>query len=392
MSVVDLGTRDWRTLAEREGTPLLVLDCDTLRRAWRELQSALPGVLHHYAIKAQPHPDVIRTLAACGAHFDLATNGEIELVEQLGVDARRTIHTHPIKRDADIRRALRFGCTTFVFDNPAELAKFVPYRHRVALLLRVAFSDPGAQVDLSRKFGCAEAEVETLLAEADRLGLHVKGLSFHVGSQASDGRAHAHAVERCARWLRAARPDAVAPLSVLDIGGGFPVSYDGAAVDLAAFCAPLREALAQLPAHVRVWSEPGRWLAAPAMTCIASVVGTAERDGRRWYYLDDGVYGSFSGRIFDHCNHPLIGVAHDPQRDPHATAAAPAVLAGPTCDGIDVVAEAAEVGQLELGDLVVAPMVGAYGSATATTFNSLPLTKVLTLNGESAAPRLLAAV
>lgn len=380
---------DWRAIAETHGTPLLVLDCDRVGLQYDALARALPGVELHYAIKSLPHPQVVRTLAARGARFDLATTGEVDLVEDLGIDARRTIHTHPIKTDRDIRRALRYGCTTFVADNPAELAKFAPYRHRVALLLRVAFRDPEAQVDLSAKFGCAPEALDDLLAEADRLDLHVKGLSFHVGSQATRGDAQAEAIRFCTRAFAARRQDARAPLSVLDIGGGFPVSYDGRGVDIDAFCAPIRTALAALPEHVRVIAEPGRFISAPAMTSVSSVVGVADRGGRPWYYLDDGVYGSFSGRIYDHASYPLIPLARDPDRDPFARGAVTVTLAGPTCDSIDVIADDAAIGTLEIGDYVIAPMIGAYSSASATTFNSIPRTPILAINTvEDAAPEL----
>ena len=375
----DKGT-DWRAIAETHGTPLLVLDCDRVGLQYDALARALPGVELHYAIKSLPHPEVVRTLAARGARFDLATSGEVDLVENLGIDARRTIHTHPIKTDHDIRRALRFGCTTFVADNPAELAKFIPYRHRVALLLRVAFRDPDAQVDLSAKFGCAPEALSALLAEADGLGLHVKGLSFHVGSQAGRGDAQADAIRFCAHAFTARRRDARAPLSVLDIGGGFPVSYDGRGVDIEAFCAPVRTALAALPEHVRVIAEPGRFISAPAMISISSVIGVAERGGRPWYYLDDGVYGSFSGRIYDHARYPLIPMTRDAERDPFAGGPVWATLAGPTCDSIDVIVQDAALGALEIGDYVIAHMIGAYSSASATTFNSIPRTPILAIN------------
>ncbi len=373
------GSPDWHALVARYGSPLLVLDCDIIRRQYRKLAQALPDVSLYYAIKALPDKAVIATLAEEGCGFDIATNGEVAMLEQLFIEPRRTIHTHPIKRDIDIRTALRYGCTTFVVDNIDELDKFVPYRHRVALLLRVSFPNPAARVDLSRKFGCAADEMPALLAAADARGIHVKGLSFHVGSQVADADAHVRAIRRCRELITTARPGAVAPLSVLDIGGGFPVSYDGSIEDIDAFCGPIRDALNELPASVRVLAEPGRYLAAPAMTCVTSVVGRARRGDRMWYYLDDGVYNSFSGQIYDHTRYPLIAV--DARGE-----ARPSVLAGPTCDSIDIIAEDVMLGEMAIGDLIVAPMMGAYTSATATTFNSLPRARILTL----AAPASLA--
>lgn len=363
---------DWHALVEQYGSPLLLLDCDVIRRQYRKLAQALPGVSLHYAIKALPERAVIATLAEEGCGFDIATNGEIALLEELCIEPRRTIHTHPIKRDADIRRALRYGCTTFVVDNADELQKFLPYRHRVALLLRVSFPNPGARVDLSRKFGCAMEDVDGLLAAADASRIHIKGLSFHVGSQVPDASAHVEAIRRCAEVMARRRREALAPLSLLDIGGGFPVSYDGSVDDIELFCAPIRAALATLPPSVRILAEPGRYIAAPAMTCITSVVGRARRGARMWYYLDDGVYNSFSGQVFDHTRYPLI--APDAKGE-----AQPSVLAGPTCDSIDVIAEDILLGEMQIGDVIVAPMMGAYTAASATTFNSLPRATILAL-------------
>lgn len=363
---------DWRALAREHGTPLLVLDCDRLRLQYRRLAAALPGVTLHYAIKALPHEAVIATLADEGASFDIATSGEIDLLERQFVPPARTIHTHPIKRDGEIRRALRYGCTTFVADNVDELDKLVPYRHRVGVLVRVSFPNPTARVDLSRKFGCAVEELPALLAAADARGLHVKGLSFHVGSQVDGPAAHVDAIRRCLPFLEARRPGALARTTVLDLGGGFPVNYDGTTPEIETFCAPIREALAAVPPHVDVIAEPGRYLAAPTMTCVTSVVGRARRGGRPWYYLDDGVYGSFSGQLYDHTRYPLIPLEA-------RGAPEPSVLAGPTCDSVDVIAEDFPVGELRIGDLIVAPMMGAYTAASASEFNSLPRTRIVAL-------------
>ena len=129
----------FQKIAEQHGTPLLVLDCDQLVKQFKALSNALPRVELYYAIKSLPHPAAIQTLHELGANFDIATSGEIELLREQGARARKTIHTHPIKRDKDIRDALRFGCTTFVIDNIYELEKFIGYRHRVGLLVRVSF-------------------------------------------------------------------------------------------------------------------------------------------------------------------------------------------------------------------------------------------------------------
>ncbi|HJY42422.1 MAG TPA: type III PLP-dependent enzyme, partial [Steroidobacteraceae bacterium] len=287
-----------RRLAARFGSPLLVVDCEQVRRQYRALRDALPGVDLHYALKPLPHASVVATLRDEGAFFDLATTGEVELVKAQGIAPERCIHTHPIKRDSDIRDALRFGVTTFVADNPDEIRKFARYRKRAELLLRVCFRSPTAVCDLSKKFGCEPGAVLGLIEQARKLGVRVKGLSFHVGSQATDPSKYIEAIQACTNLVAEALPAGLPALEVLDIGGGFPVPYTDAVMPIDEFCAPIRAALAKLPKHVRVIAEPGRFIAAPAAIAVSTVMGKAKRDGRWWYYLDDGLYGSYSGQLF----------------------------------------------------------------------------------------------
>jgi ornithine decarboxylase len=365
---------DWPDLVKEYGSPLLVLDCETLRQQYRRLKNALPKVDLYFAIKALPNETVITTLHKEGCHFDIATQGEVRLLEKNGVTATKTIHTHPIKRDIDIRSTLRFGCTTFVVDNEFELEKFVRYKERVGLLLRLSFPNPDAVVNLSKKFGLSVEEAPDFISKAEELGIHVKGISFHVGSQSPHSQSHVDAIQKSIEIIVASRSKHDTPMSILDIGGGFPINYDGSSIDIEKFCKPINDILETLPKNIHVIAEPGRYIAAPAMTCITSVIGKAVRDGTPWYYLDDGVYNSFSGQIFDHAIYPIFTLKKG--------ATQPSVLAGPTCDSIDVISENIDLPELSIGDLIVAPMMGAYTSATATEFNSLPKANIIAVNVE----------
>jgi ornithine decarboxylase len=360
-------------LAARHGTPLLVVDCDAIRRQYRSLAAALPGVGLFYALKPLPNAEVVATLRALGAGFDVATTGEIELVRSQRVAPGRCVHTHPIKRDADIRAALGFGIRTFVADNPDEIRKFERYRSRAELLLRVSFRNPAAVVDLSRKFGCEPGAVPRLLELARTLGVRVKGLSFHVGSQVADPGRYVEAIDTCRDLILHSAEQGLARLDVLDIGGGFPIPYAGVGETIARFCRPIRRELATLPGDVRVIAEPGRFIAGPAGTCIAAVAGRAQREGRWWYYLDDGLYGSYSGQLYDHALYPIESLGKRGARHP-------SVLAGPTCDSIDVIREDVPLPELGLGDLLVGRMMGAYTCATASDFNFIPRAKVVAVN------------
>ena len=193
-----------RHLVGRYGSPLLIIDAERVRAQYRRLAAALPGVDLHYALKPLPHGSVIQALRGEGAYFDLATNGEVDLVRRLGIPAERCIHTHPIKRDGDIRTALDYGVRRFVVDNPDEVRKFVKYKSRVSLLLRVGFRAPDAVCDLSKKFGCTPDAVAGLLALARSLDITIDGLSFHVGSQSAGPAMPVQAISVCRELMEAA--------------------------------------------------------------------------------------------------------------------------------------------------------------------------------------------
>ena len=359
-------------LTRRYGSPLLIIDAERVREQYLRLAGALPGVDLHYAVKSLPHSSVIATLRDAGAYFDLATNGEVELVRRLNVAPGRCIHTHPIKRDSDIRSALSFGVSRFVVDNPDELRKFVKFRSRASLLIRVSFRSADAVCDLSRKFGCDPESVASLLTLASELRIKVEGLSFHVGSQTAGPEMIVQAIDVC-RDLMQSAPEHGQTLGTLDIGGGFPVDYLRRSLPIEEFCAPIRDSLGRLAAPVRVIAEPGRYISAPSAVAVSSVMGRALRDGRWWYYLDDGLYGSYSGQIFDHATYPVEALA--PPGPLY-----PSVLAGPTCDSIDVINENLELPKLDMGDLIVGRAMGAYTWASASEFNFFPRATVLALD------------
>jgi len=362
-----------RRLVREFGSPLVILDCERVRVQFRKLKKALPRVALHYALKPMPHPAVVQTVIGEGGYLDLATTGEVQLVRRLGVAPERCIHTHPIKRPEDIANALSFGVRTFVADNPDEIRKFARLSEQTELLLRVSFRAPGAVCDLSRKFGCDPEDLLSLARLAAELGIRVRGLSFHVGSQAADATKHVEATEACARLIAAARREKLGTFDTLDIGGGFPIDYAQPVQDISLFCAPLRAALARLPKRVRVIAEPGRYIVGPCAIGVASVMGRAQREGHWWYYLDDGLYNSYSGQLYDHARYPV-----EPLRDSEERL--PSVLAGPTCDSIDVIAENLMLPPLKAGDLLVGRAMGAYTWASASEFNFFPKATVVAVN------------
>jgi ornithine decarboxylase len=204
----------------------------------------------------------------------------------------------------------------------------------------------------------------------------VRGFSFHVGSQAPQPLKHVEAIEACLALTRAARRARLGAFDTLDIGGGFPIDYTQPVPDIGRFCAPIRKALARLPRGLRVIAEPGRYIAGPAAIGVSTVMGRAEREGHWWYYLDDGLYGSFSGQLFDHARYPIESLKTGGELKP-------SVLAGPTCDSIDVIAENLMLPKLKAGDLIIGRAMGAYTWASASEFNFFPRATVVSVNETS---------
>ncbi|MBD3391610.1 MAG: type III PLP-dependent enzyme [Chitinivibrionales bacterium] len=360
-----------RKLVEMHGTPALFVSANRIRRSYRDLAAALPGVELFYAVKANAASELVRILADEGSSFDISTNGEIDIVRSCGIEPSRCLHTHPVKSDAEIRYALDFGIAHFVVDNEDELRKFLPYRDRARLLVRMSIQNPSALVNLSHKFGVAPQDVFALIEMGRELGLKIAGISFHAGSQNENALKFIEALEYCRDicWRAAAGSE---PLSIIDIGGGFPINYITSVLPPAQFCQPVNEYLERYFANYRVIAEPGRYLCGSAATLATRVKGRALRDGGWGYYLDAGLYGSFSGKVYDHAEYPMSVAARGKRQR--------SVLAGPTCDSFDVLYENIALPVLKVGELLLFDSMGAYTNASASRFNGFEKAKLVVID------------
>lgn len=356
------------TLVSAHGTPTLFLSVHKLRESYRTLHAALPGVELYYAVKSNATPAIVTVLSEEGSCFDVCSNGEIDIVKQCGISADRCIHTHPIKRERDITYALDFGVSVFVADNEHELEKFIPFKDKLRLLIRMSIQNPGCPVNLSHKFGVAPEKTWKLIRKAHKMGLSVAGISFHAGSQNENALKYIEALEYCRDIYRKAALRGI-HFEMIDIGGGFPINYLTSVIPMMQFCQPVIEYLDRFFSSYRIIAEPGRVLSGPSMILAARVMGKSLRSGAWWYYLDDGMYGSFSGKMYDHADYPMFM-----ERAGRRTNA---VLAGPTCDSIDVIYENIALPPLEVGDIIFFEAMGAYTSASASNFNGFDKAKIV---------------
>ncbi len=364
-----LSFNEARTLGERHGTPLLVVSRSRVVQNYWTMKNNLPGVEMFYAAKANPDRHILQALCEQGSSVDVCSYGELRAALDAGFTPDRMIHTHPCKTEQNLLDCYREGLRWFVYDNEYELDKIASLTPDVNLILRLAMSANSSMINLSAKFGADPNEAIDLMLAARRRGLNVKAFSFHVGSQCLNPSDYRLALQRVRRlW-----DDATSlgfELEMLDIGGGFPAPYRGdELMTLEDFCQNVSRGLTETfgDLNIRLAAEPGRGLSAESVTLITRVLGKNVRGGRTWYIIDDGLYGSFSGKVFDHTDFELIA------DNPFDLPLQPCVVAGPTCDSSDVVSKDQMLPDLQIGDILIVPTMGAYTNASACPFNGLPV-------------------
>ena len=368
-------------LAKTHGTPLVVVDRKVLRENYAQFRKYLPRVQAYYAVKANSAPEIIRTFYEAGASFDVASMAEFlavhENVKDLPDEQRqnfiwdRIIYANPIKATDTLEQLNQYR-PLVTYDNYEEVNKIARHAPQAGLALRLRVPNTGSMVELSSKFGALPGEALDLIAFARNAKLEVEGVSFHVGSQCTNIQNYVQALHLAASVFAEAKAREV-DLKLLDIGGGFPANYDDTVPAFKVLAQAINTELDRLfPQPIEIIAEPGRFLVASAATAIAQVIGKAVRGGKLCYYVNDGVYQTFSGVIFDHCQYPL-----------KAFTKGPTLLCsvfGPTCDALDTISLAEQLPDMELGDYVYAPNIGAYSAASSTSFNGFPPAQVIHVN------------
>ena len=354
-------------LADRFETPFMVISLNKVQENYLYLKKQLPRVKVFYAMKANSTPEVLLQLANLGSNFDVASPGEMRALNALGISGSRMVYANPVKTLSGIKLAHDLGVDKFTFDDESEIHKLASYAPGAKVLVRVRVENKDAVVNLNEKFGAAPMQALQLLQLAKDNGLIPAGICFHVGSQSLSADAYITALEMCRELFDKAEIQGM-HLTALDIGGGLPVPNEKVeAVDVDSMTDILREKLDELFPDTEIWSEPGRFMCGTAVNLVTSVIGTKMRNGQPWYVLDDGLYGSFNGLMFDHWNFKMKMPADKAQEK-----AVPSTFVGPSCDSIHVVARDLPAPKLEIGDRIMVPNIGAYSTSAATSFNGFP--------------------
>lgn len=355
-----LNKEETEALAQEYGTPLLVLSLEQIEKNYRLLRTHLPRVQVFYAIKANPHRRILELMRDLGSNFDVASDGEIMELSSLGVDGSRMIYANPMKTVNGLRACRNAGVGKMTFDSAGEIDKMARECPGATVLLRIRIDNSSAHVDLNKKFGAAREQALELLLKARDAGLDAAGIAFHVGSQTTSADPYLYALD-IAREIFEEAAAAGMQLRIMDIGGGFPIPEPKVRFNLQEMLNQINARLDEDFPGVEIWAEPGRFICGTAVNLITSVIGVTERGGQPWYFLDEGLYGTFSGVLFDQWDFKLISFKEGEQ--------VAATFAGPSCDSLDIMFRGKMTVRQEEGDLILVPICGAYTSASATTFN-----------------------
>jgi ornithine decarboxylase len=357
-----------RFLAEnRPATPCMVFDLAAVEQKYREMEKAMPETRIYYAVKANPAPEILKLLARLGSCFDVASVPEIEMCLAAGAKPEHLSYGNTIKKERDIAAAHAHGVRLFAFDSEAELEKIARAAPGAKVFCRLLAGSEGAEWPLSRKFGCDYAMAKELMLRAPKLGLVPFGLSFHVGSQQTNPARWDAAVAETAKLFRELEGLGV-ELRMVNLGGGFPARYRKRVPAIAKYVEEIRAALRRHfgnrpPEHLIM--EPGRGMVGDAGVVHSEVVLIAKKsakDDKRWVYLDIGKFGGLAETMDEAIQYPI-----ETERD--GGRVGPVILAGPTCDSVDIMYEKADYKlpmDLRCGDRVTFLSAGAYTTTYAS--------------------------
>ena len=389
----------------------LICNMSTLTSQFNLWRRELPMIEPFYAVKCNPDPAILRVLASLGCGFDCATMGEIDLVLNglgdslsFGRKAQATnkiVYANPAKMVHMIEYAINNEVQLTVFDGEDELYKMasLPGHEKLKLLLRLTTDDKDSVCRFSKKFGCPVEEAEALLEVAKELGLHVAGVSFHVGSGCGDAHAYTKALSDACSVFKLGEQLGMEPMTVIDIGGGFPGDNTIYGADRLPNFTELASAirngistflgsLNRSSNDIRFIAEPGRFFVSSSTTIVTKVY--SRKGGKQDFqalYVDDGVYGSFNNVVYDHAL-PVPKKLDDEAEFMRKSRLAaksksgenvtqdvdhiiPTAVFGPTCDGLDQMCslENTKLNRCQVGDWLIWENQGAYTHTASFVFN-----------------------
>ena len=342
--------------------PVVVLSRERLRKNAQRFQKALPRVRPHYAVKANPDEEILKVLMKEGVNFEIASQVELEILKKLNIEPSAILFSNPIKAPQAIKEASKYGVEWFAADTPEEVIKIAQINRSAKIFLRIAVSNKGSMWPLCKKFGAEGNAVNEIIQTAVRNHIRIEGVSFHVGSQCSNSKNWLDGINRAKKIFTMLDYVGMKP-SLLNIGGGFPIQLLETDPNIDELAFDINKALDSIPNSINVVAEPGRYMIGSAGCLITKVIGIATRKDARWIYLDSGFYGGLM-EMAESFPTTVISQRTDELSD--------WVLAGPTCDSIDVLGTHKLPRNSQTDDILFVPNLGAYCTTCGTDFNGFP--------------------
>jgi len=352
-------------IASAEETPFLIMNTNVVKERYEQFHEELkelPNAKVFYAVKANPHPDIVNLLYELGAGFEIASKDELALVSSLDVPSSRIVSSNPVKTPSFIRSAYERNVSYFAFDSYSEIEKLSQLAPGSKVYVRLSVSNEGSEWPLDRKFGVDVEDAVSLLLEARSRNLEPYGIAFHVGSQCSSPTTWVKAIEKTRSVWESVKKQGIG-LRAINIGGGFPCRYTEHVPSIREIIQAIKRSLKVDFSHeqdIEIIAEPGRALVGEAGILVAAVIGKAARAGKDWLYLDVGVFNGLM-EVMGGIKYQFIKA--------NGGAVKRCVLAGPSCDSMDIIAESAELPELEIGDRIYIIPAGAYTTAYASEFD-----------------------
>lgn len=358
--------------------PTLVIDLSIVEENFKIFKESLHDYKIHYAVKANPSVEILKTLVNLGSYFDVASSNEIEQCLKAGADPKKISFGSTIKSIRDIKYSYKKGVKLFAADSIEELNKIEKYAPGSDVFIRVLLGDTEALRPLNKKFGCSATMATHLIEAGQSLNISIIGLSFHVGSQT----VHPHMWFDSLDFVSNLWNDLKSKghnLTLLNIGGGFPSRYDQEITDIPTYCNVIKNTIKQKFGDIEnIFAEPGRALVANSGIMIAEAILVSNKDindSDRWLYLNVGRFGglySTDGEVF---KYKITAPKSDGENTPY-------IVAGPTLHSADILYEKYRPllpKNIKSGDKILIHNTGAYTSVYSSRFNGFSPVKVKVL-------------
>lgn len=356
---------------EKIETPFLLLDCEKVREKASLIGRHIRNSKLFYAVKANPDIEVLRFLSGLGSGFEIASEGELEILSKIGVEPSRIISSNPIKTLKFLRRAASYGVDHFSFDSRDEVEKLAGLIPKCKVYVRLTVPNEGSEWPLSKKFGVEIEEAMSLLLYAKEKGLKPVGTTFHVGSQCTNVYNWNIALDK-AKMLWEITGKKGINLSILNIGGGYPINYTKNVVGIETIEKNVNDLICdRFSEDVEIHIEPGRAVVGDAGIFVSTVIGKARRDDQNWMYIDVGVFNGLMESIGG-IKYSYIIESHKEARSKKQW-----TLAGPSCDSFDVIDKNVTLPEPRVGDLVLVLSSGAYTISYASEFNGFSIPRAV---------------